>query len=151
MLIFGTGVITGALVIRESERIRAPRPPKQATIRPPGNAGLMRVELLRRMERELELSSEQRELVDKIIKESQERTRKIMEPVMPQMREELQVTKERFRAVLTPEQRERFDELSKQPQRPRDRGERDPRREKMRPPTGPSTVPSPSGNPGSNQ
>jgi hypothetical protein len=141
MLIFGSGVITGGLLVRKSERVRTPRTGQNLAVRQvqPGSPGGMRLELLRRMERDLDLSPEQRELADKIIKESQERTRKIMEPVSPQMRDELQLTKERFRAVLTPEQRLRFDELSKQPQRPRDS------RRPPRLPEGTSSVPSPSG------
>jgi hypothetical protein len=143
MLIFGTGVITGGLLVRESEKIRAPRPLKPVALRQlQPTAGGMRIELLRRMERELDLAPEQRELVDRIIKESQERTRKIMEPVSPQIREELQNTKERFRAVLTPEQRDRFEKLSKQPPRSRDSRRPGTRSE------GTSSVPSPSGDPG---
>ena len=146
MLIFGTGVITGGLLVHKTDRIK-PRQQQGMGLRqvPAASAGGMRVELLRRMERELDLSVEQRELIDKIIKESQERTRKIMEPVSPQMREELQLTKDRFRAVLTPEQRERFDELTRQQQRPRDS------RRPGRPPEGTSSVPSPSGEPGRNR
>jgi Spy/CpxP family protein refolding chaperone len=101
----------------------------------------MRIDLLRRMERELDLTTEQRERVDRIIKESQERTRHIMEPVAPQMRDELQRTRERFRAVLTPQQQARFDELSKQPPRPRDQ-----RRPGGRPPEG-GPLPSATGDP----
>jgi Spy/CpxP family protein refolding chaperone len=121
MLIFGTGVVTGGLLVGKADRTRNPRAQQNLALRQiPNTPGGMRLDLLRRMERDLDLSAEQRELVDKIIKESQERTRKIMEPVAPQMRDEMQLTRERFRAVLTPEQRQRFDDLSKQPQRPRD-------------------------------
>jgi len=52
------------------------------------------------------------------MKESQERTREIMEPVAPDLRAELQRTKEEFQQVLTPEQRTRFEELMKKQQRP---------------------------------
>ena len=139
MLIFGTGVVTGGLLVSKSDRGRTPRPgPAAITRQTPNSPGGMRLDLLRRMERELDLSVEQRELVDKIIKESQERTRKIMEPVAPQMRDELQLTRDRFRAVLTPEQRQRFDELSKQP--PRSRDSRRPARSDI-----PSSITSPSG------
>ena len=64
-------------------------------------------------------------------------------PLLWFLRDELQLTKERFRAVLTPEQRERFDQLMKQQQRPRDS-----RRPGTRFPEGTSSVPSPSGEPG---
>jgi hypothetical protein len=73
----------------------------------------MRLEFLRRMERDLDLSLEQRERIDKILKESQEQTRKIMEPVAPALHAELQRTKEEFRRALTSEQQTRFDQLLK--------------------------------------
>ena len=125
MLIFGTGVVTGGLLVRYSERIR-PHQPKNAGIAHPSqpipslSASGVRIEFLRRMERDLNLSAEQRERIDGLLSESQERTRKLMEPVAPEVREELQKTKERFRAVLTPPQREVFDAMLKQQQKPHD-------------------------------
>jgi len=121
MLIFGTGVVTGALVVRNSERGQGPlRPRNMSQARPVGtfSAGGLRVEFLRRAERDLDLNAEQRERIDKLMKESQERTRQIMDPVAPDLRAELQRTKEEFRQVLTLEQRTRFDELVKKQQRP---------------------------------
>ncbi len=73
----------------------------------------MRLEFLRRIQRELDLSAEQQERIDKVLKQSQERTRKIMEPVVPQLPQELQRAKAEFREVLTPDQQGRFDELLK--------------------------------------
>jgi Spy/CpxP family protein refolding chaperone len=73
----------------------------------------MRFEFLHRAQRELDLTPEQRERIDKLLKESQERTRKIMEPIAPEFHAELQRTKEEFRAVLTPDQQKRFDDLIK--------------------------------------
>ncbi len=46
--------------------------------------------------------------------------RKITAPVAPEIRRELQRTFESFREVLTPEQRQRFEEVVKQQQRPRE-------------------------------
>jgi len=79
------------------------------------------------MQKELDLTADQRQRVDKLLKESQERTKKLMEPISPSLRAEVQRTKEEFREILTPEQRIRFDELVKQqhtqkrPQQPRER------------------------------
>ena len=123
MVIFGTGVVTGGLLVRNSQRTqfqppqRTNNPPRQFQ---PNYAGGVRVEFLRRAERELDLTPDQRERIDKIIAASQERAKKIMEPVSPLMREEIKRTKDEFREALTPEQRRRFDELLKQQQRPRD-------------------------------
>ena len=110
MLIFGTGVVTGALVVRNSDRGQGPlRPRNISQARPVGtfSPGGLRLEFLRRAQRDLDLNPEQRERIDKLLKESQERTRA-----------ELQRTKEEFQQVLTPEQRMRFEELMKKQQRP---------------------------------
>jgi Spy/CpxP family protein refolding chaperone len=119
MVIFGTGVVTGGLLVRHAERGRDRHPQHGANVvhlAQPTPAGVMRIEFLRRMERELDLTPEQREPIDKVLKEGQERTKKLMETVEPRRREEFKRTIEEFRAVLTPEQRKRLDELVKQQQ-----------------------------------
>ena len=78
----------------------------------------MRFEFLRRVQRDLDLTPEQRERIDKLLRESQERTREIMEPVAPQFHAEVQRAKEEFRAVLTPVQQQRFDDLVRLQHRP---------------------------------
>lgn len=126
MVIFGAGVVTGGLLMRNAGFTPAPKPPVVQQPHPflPGSAGLVRVEFLRRAERELNLTVDQRDQVDRIIRESQERTKKVMEPISPKIREEMQQTKDQFLAVLTPEQRARFEDLLKQQrqqlQRPRE-------------------------------
>jgi len=123
MVIFGAGVVTGGLLVRHTYLAQPAHPPRQPTSRPMPSmspSGL-RMEVLRRVERDLDLTPDQRAQVDRIITASQERTKKLMEPISPQLRAELQETKEAVRAVLTPEQRTRFDELLKQQQqRPRE-------------------------------
>lgn len=125
MVIFGTGVVTGALLVRQSQRVAALVPPPGAALSREVGAGNSpaagsRLELLRRLQRELSLTPEQRERVDLLLKESQERSRKIMEPVNPAVRAEVQRTKEAFRELLTPEQQARFDEAFKRASRFRD-------------------------------
>jgi Spy/CpxP family protein refolding chaperone len=116
LVIFVAGLVTGAVVVWHSGRVFLP-----SRQRPGGhpvqqiNPGGMRIELLRRMQRELDLTPEQHAKIEKLLKESQERTRKIMEPVAPQLREELRHTREAFRTVLTPEQQQRFDQLLRRP------------------------------------
>jgi Spy/CpxP family protein refolding chaperone len=121
MLIFGTGVVTGALVVRHAQirspRIQRPQPQPNARPNLPISPSAMRLEFLRRAVQELNLSPEQHERLDRIVKESQQHMRKLMEPIAPQMNESFQKTREQFRAVLTPEQRARFDEMSRQQQR----------------------------------
>jgi len=139
MVIFGTGVVTGGLLVRHAGPGRDRRPqrvPGAVHAAQPTPAGVMRIEFLRRMERELALSPEQHEPIDKILKEGQERTKKLMETVEPRRREEFKKTIEEFRAVLTPEQLKRFDELVKQQQqRAREQRKAAPPRE--RPPQNP--------------
>jgi hypothetical protein len=123
MVIFGTGVVTGGLVARHAERgkFNRPQPNQQPARRIQATTAGVRVDFLRRVQRDLDLTAEQRERIDRILKESQERTHAIMEPVSPLLRQELQRTKEAFREELTPAQRTRFEELLKQQnQRPRE-------------------------------
>ena len=106
-------------------------------------AGVMRIEFLRRMERELDLTPAQREPIDKVLQEGQERMKKLMDTVEPRRREEFKQTMEEFRAVLTPEQQKRFDELVKQQQqRAHEQRKAAPPRER------PSQTPAPGNTPG---
>ena len=121
MVIFGTGVITGGLLVRHVEQSRQRRPQRvSTTVRPaqpqPSSAGVMRIEFLRHVEKELGLTPEQRDPIDKIIKDGQERTKKLMDTVEPGRREEFKRTMEEFRAILTPEQQKRLDTIIKQQQ-----------------------------------
>ena len=128
------GIEQGTLMRRQHvDRGRIPRPqhvPGQARPSQPVSVGGMRLEFLRRAERELNLTPDQREQIDQILRTSQERTKTLMEPVAPKMREEVQQTRVEFRAVLTPEQRERFDQMVKQQQRPREQRRPLPQRER---------------------
>ncbi len=127
MVIFAAGVVTGGLLVRHvqttelgQESLRRVRTSNIQRVAQPVSAGGMRFEFLRRIQRDLDLTTEQREQIDKILKESQEHARKIMEPVAPEMRAEVQRTTQKFREVLTPEQQARFDKLIKRPAHPRD-------------------------------
>ena len=139
MVIFVTGVVTGGLMVRHVDHGRDRRPQHStgaARSGQPTAAGAMRIEFLRRMERELDLTPAQREPIDKILKEGQERMKKLMDTVEPRRREEFKKTMEEFRAVLTPEQQKRFDELVKQQQQ-RGREQRKAAPPRERPPQGP--------------
>jgi len=117
MVIFAAGVLTGGVLAWRLEQANLLR---RAHRTQPASPGGWRFEFLRRAQRELDLSPEQRERVDKILKESQERTRAIFEPISPQIRAEMLRTKDEFRKVLTPEQQKRFDELLKRPSHSRE-------------------------------
>jgi Spy/CpxP family protein refolding chaperone len=111
LVLFGAGVVTGGLLVQHSFEARLARPRQPGSSRPTTSSpGGMRYEFLRRMGRDLDLTADQRERIDKILSQSQEQTRKIL-------REESQKTKAAFREVLTPEQQAKFDDLIKRSQR----------------------------------
>ncbi len=120
MVIFGTGVVTGGLLVRHVDRGWMHRPQRPTGVVRPAlsltPAGLMRADLLRRLEQELALTPEQREPANEVLKKGQERMKRLMETIEPRRREAFKKTLEEFRAVLTPEQQKRFDELLKQQQ-----------------------------------
>jgi Spy/CpxP family protein refolding chaperone len=120
LVIFGAGVITGGLLVNHVVKI------KKATSKP---AAAFQVttpwqqrnrDLLHRMERELDLTPPQRQRVEQIITDSQERTRALWKPIAPQMNKEMVRVREDIREELTPEQRKKFDELLKPRQRKMD-------------------------------
>ena len=145
MFIFGTGVVTGGLLVRFADRSREHRPQRGVgVVRPaqPALAGVMRIEFLRRVERELALTPAQREPVDRILRDGQERMKKLMETVEPRRREEYKRTVEEFRAVLNPEQRQRFDAvLKQQQQRGRDQRKTNPPRDRSPSNASPAQLP----------
>lgn len=124
MVIFGAGVITGGLLVRETQTTKRPKPfrpaitnqvPAVPSVTP---SQMQRLEFLVRAHNELDLTPEQRERIERVIREGQERTRQLWETISPDVRKELQLVRERIKAELTPEQRRRFDELLRRPLRP---------------------------------
>lgn len=118
MVIFGTGVITGGLLVKNATGNQSAEPRKIVvrTNLPPVNVTppqLTRMEFLLRARNELDLTPEQHERIEKIIREGQEKSRKIWDGVAPELRKELQSVHEKIRAELTPEQRRRFEQLLK--------------------------------------
>lgn len=122
MVIFGTGVVTGGLLVHHAEGARDRHPARSGSVlRTSVSPGSLRIEFLRRMERELDLAPSQREPVDRILREGQDRMKKVMESIEPRRREEYKRTMDEFRQVLTPEQRQRLDRMIKQQQQQRPR------------------------------
>jgi hypothetical protein len=145
MVIFGTGVVTGGLLVRFADQGRERRPPRGTGVvrtAPLTAAGLMRLDFLRRVERDLELTPEQHGQVDKILRDGQERMKKLMETVEPRRREEFKRVMEELRTALSPEQRKRLDALLKQQQqRARDQRKAAPGRERLPQRTPPGMAP----------
>ena len=187
LVIFGTGVITGGLLVTHSERVQQRQlwvqnrvernrqlrpefdgPNRQAPFesesysergplepRPNGDpAGrqqlnlipaALRMDLLQRMERQMNLTTGQREKIEEILRAGQERSRQIMEPIQGELQRQVRTTRDRIRDVLTDQQKPVFDDLMR-PQRRMEEGppgERRPPRQQPRPPEGQPRFPGP--------
>ena len=139
LVIFITGIITGASLVRFAERGPKPwqRMPKSVANFPaPPNSGqpnnptppndsrsanatspgspLLNREFVQILSRQLQLTTEQRERIDQIMADGQERMRELRASLEPQTRKQLLATREQIHALLTPEQREQFEQLMKQ-------------------------------------
>ena len=125
LVIFGTGVVTGGLLVHQT----SPRQPRAKLPAPPilpAAAGKMnpkdlrpgheqqRIAYMRQLTDALELSPEQAAQIGKLITESQQRTRAVWETVQPKFNEEVRKVREQIRGVLSAEQRKKFYEANKQ-------------------------------------
>lgn len=119
-LIFATGAATGALAFRAAARSAF----KSRDPGLPPNPLDGRFDFLGRLARDLSLSEAQSNRIDAILQEGRKRNRQIWDTVQPQLREEMKQSRERMKAELTPEQRTKFDEITK---RGRERDRRGPR------------------------
>jgi Spy/CpxP family protein refolding chaperone len=108
LVIFCAGLVVGGLV--EKRIAAAATPPPVSNSR----AGQTRLTtLLRRMDRELALTSEQHAQIEKIISACQEKTRELYKPVALEMNSQTASACQQIRELLTPDQQVKFDALSK--------------------------------------
>src|SRR5580658_10066801 len=116
MVIFVCGLTTGAMLTRtmvtKTEPVAGPVAAPARASAPP-MLQMQRANFLKTMDKQLELTAEQRDQIGKIMKASQERTQPLWGQIAPQMTEELKNVREEIRGVLTPEQRKKFVELLK--------------------------------------
>jgi hypothetical protein len=116
LVIFVAGVITGGVLVNLNKR-------SEPKVYPPPNEPILGPRLLQRdfifrLQRELNLSPDQRDRIERIVRDSRERTAELWRLLEPEMREELGHVRDRIREELTPSQRHRFEELVRQrPQR----------------------------------
>jgi hypothetical protein len=108
VVIFFAGAITGGLVMGSRPRQHPVSQLPPIPLRPQ-----LRMEFLRRMDRELRLTTNQYQHIEAIIRSSHERMQKLLEPIAPQAKEEARKVKNDIAAELTPDQEKRFDELLK--------------------------------------
>ena len=115
-VIFACGVVSGALLANRHEKpVRAE---SLSVTNTPAPWQIQRIEFLRRIEKHLNLTPQQRERIEKIMHDSQERTKPLWDQISPKLRDELTQVREAIRAELTPEQQKTFEKLIK-PRAPR--------------------------------
>lgn len=126
LVIFGAGFMTGNILNRITEIPGASAPAGSArTSRPPQQnlplEQLRKVELMRQVQKDLDLTPDQHAKIDKIIGDSQDRIRDLWDQVAPDIHDEYEDVKKKLSEQLTPDQKKRFDDLMRQqlhPHRP---------------------------------
>jgi hypothetical protein len=103
VIIFLAGSVSGAII----SRLFFVKPPQQQSQqqKPPGPPGSrQRMDFAERLQKNLNLSQEQKQKIDQILKESEKRMKEIWDTVEPKFKEETQKTHNEIIKVLTPEQ-----------------------------------------------
>jgi hypothetical protein len=117
LVIFTTGLITGGMMVRQFPAKSPPRAPRLVENSIPPEPWMLRMELLGRMQRELNLNAAQHERIRKILEDSRENWRVLWDIMGPEIRSELNHVRAAIHEELEPEQRQRFEALLQQ--RPR--------------------------------
>lgn len=124
LVIFGAGFVTGNVLKRISDASKS-SPVAAGPARNPTHPQqtlpleqLRKVELMGRVQKDLDLTPDQRARIEKIIGDGQDHIRDLWNQVAPDIRDEYDDVKKKLCDVLTPEQKKRFDELMKQQQHP---------------------------------
>ena len=120
LVIFGAGFVTGNVVKRVSDQSKTPPTGSHNPARPGQQTlpleQLRKVELMGRVQKDLDLTPEQHARIEKIISDAQERIRDLWDQVAPDIHDEYEDVKKKLCEQLTPEQNKRFGELMKQQQ-----------------------------------
>ena len=115
LVIFCSGLVVGGLIAKKHSRETPVSHPFHGALTnpPPSLWHQQQKDFLRRMDSELELSDEQHVRIEKILKESQERTKAIREKVAPEMKEELKRVRTQIKGELLPDQQAKFEEATR--------------------------------------
>lgn len=106
LVIFAAGMFAGGLV---AKRVLPPKPLPIAA--PPVD---MQQRFYQKLKKELALTADQTNRLDKIFVEGNARVKIIWDLMAPELQKERQEVYENIRAVLNPEQREKFEKLAKE-------------------------------------
>jgi hypothetical protein len=112
LVIFASGFATGVVVVKKLPPSEPAAQPVATThSNPPAHSlwNQQQKELLHKLNKELALKPEQRSRIEKLLKESQERTKAIREKIGPEMKEEVKNLRDQIRAELSPEQQSKFE------------------------------------------
>lgn len=121
IVIFGTGVMTGGLLVNQidhrpaSHHSSSARGPEDFVPRP----DILKTNFVDKLDDQVHLTKEQREKIEKIISDGQQRNHELWKLVSPQFRSVMQETRRRINGVLTPDQQKQFEQLLKQLHPPR--------------------------------
>lgn len=116
IVIFGTGAVSGYFIGKNKASLNAMASPQTASIRGTNSAPPMergRRSMMDRMQRDLNLSDEQRKTISAIFAASRERSRELWKEIKDPMDSEVKRVHEEVKAVLTAEQAGKFEEINK--------------------------------------
>ena len=124
LVIFGAGVFTGGALVsyfrpasqpsdRGSANVQRPGAPRGDSKLPASLNARFNKEFLDRLDRELKLTSQQREHIQRILEAGQLETKVCWDKIAPDVRAAMVETKNKIRDELTPEQQNRCSELWK--------------------------------------
>jgi Spy/CpxP family protein refolding chaperone len=117
LVIFGAGVVTGNVLNRIASKtpapVATPRAGTHSSSQPLSLEQLRKVELMGRVQKDLDLTPEQHARIEKIIGDAQERIRDLWDQVAPDIHDEYDDFQKKLCNELTPDQKKRFDALMK--------------------------------------
>jgi len=108
IVIFAAGVFAGGMFVKFNT-------PQTSQPKPPVPGILSQQHFQARLKQELQLTADQTNRIDKIFADSKERIKILWNLIGPEVQKERQEVHENIRAILTPEQREKFEQLLKEP------------------------------------
>lgn len=106
VVIFAAGALAGGILVKTFG-------PKPDIAKPPVPGILSQQRFQSRLKEKLELTPEQTNRIDRIFAESNERIRILWGLIGPELQKELKEVRDNIRAELSPEQREKFEQLLK--------------------------------------
>lgn len=116
ILIFIAGIVCGVGIGRIFFPIKVVQPPQPPFPGgPPISANIWRMDLVKRLAKELGLTEEQTQKIDLLIKSGQERLKSLWDPIAPKAWQIIMETNTNIMEVLNPDQRLRFEEIIKKP------------------------------------